>query len=128
MFSNYLKRILEYFLPSLTPHLSKLSFSLKIEVSKHLPTFPHSDLCKAGPHFPDPIYAFPLIQQNTLEIKSNSFTYIPSLKSAFIQVISSLIDHFLLILTRREPSPDLVGLATRLSVVWCYPRFCLFSA
>ena len=62
---------------------------------------------------------------NKIFIKFNqdSFAYIPSLKSVFIQVISNLIDYFLLRLTRRHPSPDLVGLATRLSVVWCYPRF-----
>ena len=114
---NCPKRILVSFLPSSTPHRFELSISFKIETSNQLPTLPHSDLCKTGPHSPDPKSALPFDPKNTLKIKSNSFAYIPSLKLAFIQVISSLVDHFLLRLTRREPSPDMVGLATRLSVV-----------
>ena len=114
---NYLKRIPEGFFPSSTPHLSKLSISFKIEVSNQFPTLPHSDLCKTEPHSLDPNFPFLLSQQNIIKFNQDSFSYIPNLKSVFIQVISSLIDHFLLRLTRREPSPNLVGLATRLSVV-----------
>ena len=104
--------------------VSTLHF-FQIEVSNQFPTFPHSNLCKTEPHSPDPNFPFLLSQQNIIIFNQDSFAYIPSLKSVFIQVISNLTDHFLLRLTRREPSPDLVGLATRLSVVWCYPRFCL---
>ena len=100
-------------------------FHSKLKCQNNFLPCPIQISAKTRPHSPDPKSALPFDPTNTLKIKSNSFTYIPSLKSAFIQVISSLTDYFLLRLTRREPSPDLVGLATRLSMVWCYPRLCL---
>ena len=68
---------------------------------------------------------FSLIQQTTS--KSNQtllHIYLAWNQSSHQSSQASLII-FLLRLTRREPSLDLVGLATRLSVVWCYPRLCL---
>ena len=47
---------------------------------------------------------------------SNHFT---SLRSAFTIGYLSPFEDLSLILTRREPSPVLVGLATRLRLVWC---------
>ena len=109
----------------------KLLTSLKalhltqFEVPNHLPTSPHRDLYKTKPHSPDPNLPFTFEPKKHHQIQSNSSKHIPSLKLVFTSVISSLIDHIFLRLTRREPSPDLVGLATRLNVVWCYHRSCL---
>ena len=101
------------------------SFHSKLKHQNSCLPCPIQTSAKTRPHSLDPKSVFPFHTTNTLKIKSNSFTYIPSLKLAFIEVISSLTDLFLLRLTRREPSPDLVGLATRLCVVWCYLRFFL---
>ena len=95
---------------------------IQFEVPNHLPTLPHRDLCKTEPHSPDPNLPFTFEPTKHHQIQSKYSEHIPSLKPVFTLVISSLIDHILLRLTRRGPSPDLVGLATRLSVVWCYPR------
>ena len=113
---NCLKRILESLFPSSTPHRSELSISFNSKHQNNCLSCPIQLSAKLiisqTQNLP-----FPLIPKKTPKIKSNSFTYIPSLKSAFIQVISSLTDHIFFRLTRREPSPELVGLATRLSVV-----------
>ena len=110
-----------FLLPYSTPHLSFPSMSLKfkcqndclpcpIEISAELSLNPCTPKC-----------VFPFEPTNHHFIKSKSLVHIPSLKSEGISVISSPIDQHLLRLTRREPSPDLVGLATRLIVVWCWP-------
>ena len=54
-----LKRILEVFLPSSTPHLSKSLHFIQFEVPNQLPTLPHWDLCKTEPHSPHPKSTFP---------------------------------------------------------------------
>ena len=70
---------------------------------------------------PGPKFAFPLIPTKPPKNQIKALYFIPSLKSVFISVVSSPIDYLLLILNWREPSPVLIGLATRLSVVWCWP-------
>jgi len=62
----------------------------------------------------------------------NCFWYpysLTSLRSIFHCKSSQTVSFiYSLSVTRREPSPDLGGLATRLSVVCGYPEFCLPSA
>lgn len=65
--------------------------------------------------------------KNLKKSTSNSLYFIPSLRSIKNLVVSSLIDYLLPRLTRREPSPVLVGLAMRLIVVWCGPRTLSFQ-
>ena len=97
----------------------------QFEVPNHLPTLPHRDLCKIEPHSLDPNLPFTFEPTKHHQIQSNTSVHIPSLKSAITLVISSFHWPYFLRLTRREPSPDLVGLATRLSVVCGYPRISL---
>ena len=110
---------------SFSPVRSSHSFSLK--ASKQSPTLPQVDLCKKWVSSPHPKLPFPLIQQKPQKSTSNSLYFIPSLILIENIVISSLIDYLFPRLTRREPSPVLVGLATRLSVVWCGPRTLSFQ-
>ena len=56
-----------------------------------------------------------------------SLHLIPSLKLICIPVMSSPFDYLLLRFTLREPSHVLIGLAMRLSVVWCGPRTLSFQ-
>ena len=101
---------------------------IESKTSKPLPSLPQLELCKNLASSPSPKLSFPFFQQKTPKNHSNSLIDIPSLKLALISVISRPIDTFLLRLTQREPSPVLVGLATRLSVFWCYPESRLASA
>jgi len=66
---------------------------------------------------PEPNLPFPFFQQNPQKNQIKSLQLIPSLRSVENLGISSLIDYLLLRLTQREPSPVLVGLATRLRMV-----------
>ena len=117
-----LRRILETPLLSLAPHLSDLPTSLAFKASRQLPTLLQLDLCRNCASSPSPKLPFLFFQQNPKkpnQIKPQHL--IPSLKSAFTIGHLSLIDYLFPRLTWREPSPVLVGLARRLSVVWCWP-------
>ena len=111
---------------NLSPVWTIHSFSLK--ASKQSPILPQVDLCKNCASSPHPKLPFPWFQQNHKKSILNSLYLIPGLKSVINSVISSLFYYLLPSLTRREPSPVLVGLATRLSMVWCGLESCLISA
>ena len=107
--------------------LVRSSHSFSLKASRRSPTFPQVDLCKNCVSSPHPKMLFPLIQQKPQKSTSNSLYFIPSLRSIANLVISRLIYYLSPRLTRREPSPVLVGLATRQSVVWCGPRTLSFQ-
>jgi len=90
-------------------------------------SFPYLNSAKIWPHPWTQNLPVPFFQQNPQKLKSNPLHFIPSPKLVFYLFISSPIDYLSLRLTRREPSPVLVGLATRLSVVWCGPRTLSFQ-
>jgi len=106
---------------------SKFLHLTHFKASKQLPSLPQSELCRNCASSPSPYFPFPFFQQNPKKLKSNPLHLMPSLKSVAKSVIFSPIDYLLLRLTRREPSPVLIGLAMRLSVVWCGPRTLSFQ-
>ena len=77
---------------------------------------------------PGPKIVFPIFSTKTQKIKIKLSYLFTSLKSVFIISHLSPFEDLLPRHTRREPSPVLVGLATRLSVVWCSLEFYLISA
>jgi len=100
---------------------------IQFKASRSSPTSPQLELCKGLTLSPDPKFVFPLLQRKPKKPK-NKHTYLfTSLKSVLI--ISHLASYCLFSRDwRREPSPVLVGLATRLSVVWCSLEFYFISA
>ena len=117
-----------FLLPSSTPHLSFPSISLKFKCQNDCLPSPIEISTERSLNPRTPKFSFPLIPTKPPKNQIKALYFIPRLKSVFISVISSPNDYLLLTLTRREPSPILVGLATRLSVVWCGLEFCLSSA
>ena len=76
---------------------------------------------------PEPKIVFSHFSNKNPKIKIKLSYLFTSLKS--VPIISHLAPYFSFYRDwRREPSPGLVGLATRLSVVWCSLEFYLISA
>ena len=92
-----------------------------------LPILPHEIICVFDLIFPLMLFFVPYITETQSFIKLLLSYFFTSLKSVFI--IGHLKPYWTSFteLTRREPSPVLVGLATRLSVVWCCLEFCLLQ-
>ena len=99
---------------------------IQSKASRHSPTSPQLELCKGLTLSPDPKLVFPLLQRKPKKPK-NKHTYLfTSLKSVLI--VSHLASYCSFSRDwRRESSPVLVGLATRLSVVWCSLEFTSFQ-
>ena len=100
------------------------------KASRLLPTSPQLEFCKDLALSPDPKLFFPISPTKIQKTKIKHSYLFTSLKSVFIFHYKSshpLWKPFAEI-DRREPSPVLVGLATRLSVVWCGLEFYLISA
>jgi len=124
-----LRRILETPFLSLAPHLSDLPTSLSLRHQYNCLPCSNQISAETVPHPRAQICLSHCFQQNTKNPNQiKPLHLIPSLRLVANLVISSLIDYLLSRLTWREPSLVLVGLATRLSVVWCWPWNLAFSA
>ena len=87
---------------------------------------PNQNSVETVPH-PEPNLPFPVSSTKPPKTQIKPLYFIPSLKLAFISVISRPITCLFPRSTQREPSLVFVGLATRLSVVWCGPRTLSFQ-
>jgi len=105
---------------SSSPVWSIHSFDLKHQ--RNCLPCPNQNSIKTRPHPRTQTCLSRFPTQNPQKTQITSLHFVPSLILAAISVISSPIDCPLLILTQREPSPVLIGLATRLSMVWYGPR------
>ena len=100
---------------------------IQSKASRHSPTSPQLKIWKGLTLSPDPKICFPISPAKTQKIKIKLTYLFTSLKSA--PIVSHLAPYCSFYRDwRREPSPALVGLATRLSVVWCSLEFYLNSA
>ena len=123
-----LRRIIKILLLSLAPHWSYISISLSLKHQNDCLPCSNQISAETVLHPLAQIWFSHCFQQNPKNPNQiKPLHLIPSLRSVENLVISSLIDYLLPRLTRREPSPVLVGLATRLSVVWCGPRTLSFQ-
>ena len=100
---------------------------IQFKASRSSPTSPQLELCKGLTLSPDPKSVFPLLQRKPKKPKIKHTYLFTSLRLAFL--IGHLAFYRLFSWDWwREPSPILVGLATRLSVVWCSLEFYFISA
>ena len=100
---------------------------IQSKASMQSPTSPQLELCRDLTLSPDPKFVFPISPAKTQKSKIKHTYLFTSLKS--IPIVSHLAPYCWFYRDwRREPSPVLVGLATRLSVVWCSLEFYLISA
>ena len=115
-------------LPSSTPHLYFPSISMKFECQNDCLPCPIEISAELSLNPSTQNLSFHLSQQNIILLNQTLLHVYLAYHKYFYQSSQALINHNLLILTRRELSPDLVGLATRLGVVWCCPWILPFQS
>ena len=100
---------------------------IQSKASRQSPTSPQLEICKGLTLSPDPKLFFPISPTKTQKIQIKHTYLFTSLKS--VPILSHLTPYCSFYRDwRRDPSPVLVGLATRLSLVWCSLEFYLISA